>query len=159
MKDWADQIAREVQSTLKKQMERGEEKIHIPWIVNAVCNKHMRGLDTKKQDADFWKHCGYRHVRAQVKSAVKRLTDPKKPEQLSAVMPGYKELREYYTFQRDGEDVVLHLNNTWDDEREARAELWEKQIETWGVALDELRRFMNDNPNPRPKDEKQEQAA
>lgn len=110
-------------------------------IAHAICNNHAEALDDS-EDADFWRHTGYRHTRKTVTEIInKRAGDRPEQDGGQLKLPGYEHLHAYYVVSRGGEDVGIPIHDMTDDEIEAKAATYRNMASACYAHADELDRF------------------
>ena len=135
-----DKLTDEINRILDDLTSRGETW-DAKWIAHAVCNGHSDGL-TDAPDADFWRWCGYKECREQVRRCINHRAGDKPtadPRQLR--LPGYEHLQAYYVVNRDGADVGVPVTHLTDLEIEAKAGMYRTMGAACYAHADELDRY------------------
>lgn len=113
--------------------------VHVPWVAGAILDSrpHITG-----EDAPFYRDCTFKEVVRLVKRAIgkyEEATDTT-PDQL--LFPGFKHLVRAYPIEREGERVLVPVQECTDDELEARANELEKMARGCRSHARELREFV-----------------
>lgn len=111
------------------------------WIAHDICNDHLSGL-AKNEEADFWRHGGYRTVRDEVRRHVsKHFKDDAVKTEAQATLPGFQHLRTDYMIERDGDEQVVSVFELTDTEIDGKANLYRSMGAACFAHADELERF------------------
>ncbi len=130
----------EINSKIDDMMACGQA-LRAEFIAHAICNDHMAGL-ADNEDADFWRHAGYRMCREYVTRCInKRAGDKIERQVLEPTLPGYEHVHRYYTVSRDGDEVAVSVYDMTDDELEGKAALYRSFGAANYAHADELDRF------------------
>ena len=110
-------------------------------IAHAICNNHSDAL-APGEEADFWRHAGYRHTRETVRKIInQRAGDRPDQDDGQLKLPGYDHLHAYYIVSRNGEDVGIPVYDMTDEEIEAKAQTYRSMAAACYAHADELDRF------------------
>src|SRR5262245_5730017 len=95
------------------------------WIAQAICGEHGDIFD-EGEDRDFWRMCGYQHVRKMVTDVInKRAGGDAKAKSKQLVFPGFerRQIQDYYVVIRDGTEQGVCILEMSDQEILEKAEL------------------------------------
>lgn len=113
------------------------------WIAHAICNDHADGLADGNEEADFWRHNGYRTVRRQVGTFITKNFKPeeRKDERRQFIFPGFDHVQTHYVVERDGDEIAIPTNSLTDEEIDAVVSRMRSSAATLYAHADELERF------------------
>ena len=136
------QLIEEINRELNRLAAEGSEW-KAGWVAHAICREHFEGL-TDNDHEKFWRHCGYRSCREEVRRCINtRIDDQPEPRSDPQMrLPGFEHLQSYYLVHRGNDDVGVAINKM------TSAEICEKasRYRTMGKACyahaDELMRYL-----------------
>lgn len=137
---YANALSNEINALLNELAESGQEW-RAPMIAHEVCNRHTEGL-APSRDREFWRYCGYVHVRAEVTRCINRRAEDRPGEtDPQYTLPGYQHLHAYYVVERDGEEVGVPVHDLTEIEIAAKVALYRRMGDACHAHADELVRY------------------
>lgn len=103
------ELMREVEQVIEDKLANNEPAA-MSWIVHEVIRRRDGIVGP---DSDFYKLCGYEHVRDTTREVLRRCKEKEgaaEPDQHD-LFPGFKHIQRRYTIQRGEEQFVVRLEN------------------------------------------------
>jgi hypothetical protein len=131
-------LDREVESVIKAAINKGDV-LPVTWLTQAIVATHK---DISGADADWYAVCGYGHVRAMVRAAVRRFKpDAESEVDRNLILPGFERVQTAYVVERDGEQNFVPTGQLTNDEIETKAVELEQMGAGCFLHAKELRRY------------------
>jgi hypothetical protein len=112
------ELMREVETVITERLADGKPT-PMTWLVTEVLNRHQ---DIAGADVPFFQLCGYEHVRDTVREVFRlRKGNEAESEAQADLFPGYTHVQRSYTISRDGEQMVVRLEQMTADEIRSKA--------------------------------------
>lgn len=133
-----DSITPEIHKLIDERLAKGA-LVHVPWVAGAILDArpHIAG-----EDAPFYRDCTFREVVRLVKRAIGKYDDATDETPAQILFPGFKHLVKAYPIERNGERVLVPVQECTDDELQARADELEKMALGCRAHARELREFI-----------------
>lgn len=133
----------EIDAVIDAKLAAGET-LHPTWIAHHICAAHEPGLGDG-EDADFWRHGGYRTCRDAVTQRIKRVAGIQMERSATQpTLPGFEHVQTHYVVTRDGEEIGVPTDFLTDaeiDEVAARIEAMGKTCIAHARELKRLKRL------------------
>jgi hypothetical protein len=130
-------INSEIHKLIDGKIEAGAV-VQVHWIAQEVLAKHA---SIQGDDADWYRVCTFKEVCRIAKSAIgKYKADDQTEQQL--LFPGFKHLCRAYPIERDGDQVLVPVEQCTDAELSARADELEKMAKGCRDHAREIREFI-----------------
>jgi hypothetical protein len=129
-------IYSQVKAIIADRIEAGEQVV-VDWLTHEI----VRGkelIDTP--DSDFFRACAYVHVKDVVKRVVGKY-DSGPASDAQYVLEGFQHLQKAYTVQRQGQNILVPVDQLSIEEIEARADEYDTMAAGCVAHAKELRFF------------------
>lgn len=137
-----DSITPEIHRLIDERISRGA-LVHVPWVAGAILDERS---DINGNDAPFYRECTFKEVVRLVKRAIGKYDDATDTTPDQMLFPGFKHLVKAYPIERDGDRVLVPVQECTDDELHARADELEKMAKGCRSHARELREFVLARP-------------
>lgn len=138
------ELFEEVLAVVEAAIERGEV-VPAHSVTVAIVASHD---DIKGEDADWYLLCGMEHVRDTVREVLRRYKPTADPTPEQILLPGMERLQIAYLTDRDGDQVVVPIDQLTDIEIERKATELESMAMGCLQHAKELRRYRVQRSTP-----------
>lgn len=130
-------INAEIHKTIDGKIDAGAV-VQVHWIAQEVLAKHD---SIQGDDADWYRVCTFKEVCRIAKAAIGKYKADDTTEQ-QMLFPGFKHLCRAYPIERDGDQVLVPIEQCTDAELQARADELDKMAKGCRDHAREIRQFI-----------------
>lgn len=134
----------EVCKIIDDTVDKGQQT-QASWIATSVITKHP---EITGNDSDFYTLCAREHVRDTVRSALRRYKPQAGDSDPNLVLPGFKRLLKAYPIEREGDQVIVPIDQLSDPELDAKINELRAMGEGCFEHADELTRYKGQRKTP-----------